>query len=168
MRTGKTAEAIDRYNQALRIKPDSAVAHYRLGNALAMTGRPADAVAHYAEALRLAPNRPAVMNALAWTLVTSHIEPPPGTPPAVQLAQEACNQTQRREPNYLDTLAAAYARDGRFKEAEIAAQEAIDLATSMNQYTLVRAIDARLHLYRAEQPYTEIAPSAGEASAPAP
>jgi protein O-mannosyl-transferase len=53
---GRAREAIARYEQALRLKPDFAPAHLNLGNALSRMGRLPEAVQHYEEALRLKPD----------------------------------------------------------------------------------------------------------------
>jgi tetratricopeptide (TPR) repeat protein len=47
-------EAMDLFNQALRIKP--AVAHYSLGNGLVRTGRTSEAIEQYKQALRVDPD----------------------------------------------------------------------------------------------------------------
>jgi tetratricopeptide (TPR) repeat protein len=47
-------EAMDLFNQALRIKP--AVAHYSLGNAFVKTGRTSEAIDEYNQALRIDPD----------------------------------------------------------------------------------------------------------------
>jgi protein O-mannosyl-transferase len=65
---GRTDEAIARYRQALRIKPDAAQPHYNLANVLANRGRLDEAVEHYTEALRLRPNDAAAHNNLANAL----------------------------------------------------------------------------------------------------
>ena len=54
--SGELAEAIEQYEQAVRIKPDYAEAHNHLGVALMMLGRNHEAVAHYQQALRINPN----------------------------------------------------------------------------------------------------------------
>jgi tetratricopeptide (TPR) repeat protein len=56
LRRGRLAEAIDRFQSALRIKPDYADAHYNLGNALARQRNLKAAIFHFSEALRLQPN----------------------------------------------------------------------------------------------------------------
>ena len=48
-------EAIQQYEQALRIKPDHAEAHNNLGNDLLTSGRVTEAVEHFQEAIRLSP-----------------------------------------------------------------------------------------------------------------
>jgi len=53
---GETEEAIQHYEQALRINPDYAGAHNNLGNALLQIGRMKDANAHFQQALRIKPD----------------------------------------------------------------------------------------------------------------
>ena len=52
---GRTAEAVSRYEEALRLRPDYPVAHDNLGNALMRLGRPDEAISHYLASLRLDP-----------------------------------------------------------------------------------------------------------------
>ena len=54
--SGKTEEAIDHCEQALRLEPDFAEAHNNLGNALWQSGKIEEAIAHYEQALRIEPN----------------------------------------------------------------------------------------------------------------
>jgi tetratricopeptide (TPR) repeat protein len=54
-RTGRVQEAIEQYEQALRIRPDYAEAHANLGNALQRVGRVQDAIGHYERAVQIAP-----------------------------------------------------------------------------------------------------------------
>jgi len=53
---GRLDEAIDQYREALRLKPDYAVAHNNLGNALVSRGSSGDALQHFREAVRLDPS----------------------------------------------------------------------------------------------------------------
>ena len=59
-------EALAQYQEALRLKPDFAEAHYNLGNALAaLPDRLPEALAHYEEALRLNPDNAQAQNNIA-------------------------------------------------------------------------------------------------------
>jgi len=62
---GRIQEAIRHYEQALRIKPDFADAHYNLGNALEKAGPVPEAIQHYKQALRIKPDFTQAQNALA-------------------------------------------------------------------------------------------------------
>ena len=63
--TGRVQEAIQHYEQALRINPDYAVAHYNLGVALEQAGRMPEAIQHYEQALRIKPDFVEAQNAVA-------------------------------------------------------------------------------------------------------
>ncbi len=65
---GKTADAIECFEAALRIKPDHANAHYNLGNALEKIGRPDDALEQYRAALEVRPQYVDAETAYAMTL----------------------------------------------------------------------------------------------------
>jgi hypothetical protein len=65
---GKLPEAVASYQQALRLRPDSAATHYSLGSALQVQGKFAEAAASYREALRLRPDYVEALNNLGNTL----------------------------------------------------------------------------------------------------
>ncbi|UCE99176.1 MAG: tetratricopeptide repeat protein [Planctomycetota bacterium] len=65
---GKLDEAIKHYTEALRIRPDFAVAHTNLGHALARQGKLEEAITHYAEALHLNPTSTEAHYYLAYVL----------------------------------------------------------------------------------------------------
>ena len=152
---GKTRDAIQLYEQALRIKPDYAHAHANLAKALLRLGQTQPAIEHYDQALRIEPSDAETQNALAWLLAT--LTPAEGGDPirAATLARQACDLTHQAEPNYLDTLAAAFAAETHFSDAVVTAQKAIDLARSAGQPKLVEEIEARLQLYREGRAYHE-------------
>ncbi|MFQ5600574.1 MAG: tetratricopeptide repeat protein [Candidatus Krumholzibacteriia bacterium] len=150
---GRLDEAVTSLSTAVRLEPGRADAHGNLGVVLAGLGRMREAVANLRKALQVRPAWPAVANILARTLAT-HADPSlGGAAEAVQLAERACSMTGYREPPYLDTLAAAYARAGRFDEAAATARRAIALATAADQAALARAIQSRLQLYQDSRPY---------------
>ena len=66
---GRLPEAIDQFEQAVRLKPDFADAHCNLGLALDQSNRSAEAVAHCQEALRLKPFYPEAHQNLGIALV---------------------------------------------------------------------------------------------------
>jgi len=53
---GKNDEALEQFNEALRLNGNDAQAHFALGSLLARMGHREEAVAHLAEALRLKPD----------------------------------------------------------------------------------------------------------------
>ncbi|MFQ5443684.1 MAG: tetratricopeptide repeat protein, partial [Nitrospinales bacterium] len=62
---GKTEQAVDQYQKALRIQPDYADAHFNLGVALAKQGFEKEALAHYMKVLELKPEYAEANNNLA-------------------------------------------------------------------------------------------------------
>ena len=66
---GRVPEAIQQYEQALRLKPDYAEAHYDLGVALRDQGKVLEAIAHYEQALRLKPDYAEAHNNLGNALL---------------------------------------------------------------------------------------------------
>ncbi len=156
-RAGKMDDAIAQYEHALQTKPNFAEAHYCLAHALEKTGVYRDVVAHYELALRFKPDYPKALNNLAWLLATR--EPAGSTDPgrAVALAERACKLSDPPVATYLDTLAAAYAAAGRFGDAVITAQKAVELARAGDEPDTVGKIESRLQLYRAGRAYRQFA-----------
>jgi hypothetical protein len=54
----------------------------------------------------------------------------------------------------MDTLAAAYARAGKFKDAAGIAQIALSLAKNQNKKELVKKISKRIETYKSGKVYT--------------
>ena len=67
-RAGKIDEAIARYSEALRLRPDFEEAHNSLGIALIRQGRQSEAIAQFAEAARLRPDYADARHNLALAL----------------------------------------------------------------------------------------------------
>lgn len=92
----------------------------------------------------------AAENAFAWILATSPIGKLHDGAGAVSLAQRAVDGTNRKNPLYLGTLAAAYAENDDFRNAIKTQVEAIALVTDENAK---QELKDRLRLYEAEKPY---------------
>jgi tetratricopeptide (TPR) repeat protein len=160
--TGQLDEAIPHFEKAIAINPSFAEARTALGCVLVETGQIAPAIAHlqkalaqWREALRLDPNYAPAMNEAAHALAASPEASDRNGAEAVKLAQRALQLTGGQDPAYLDTLAEAYAEVGRFPDAIAAAHKALDLATHQRRGDMVEALNARIKLYEAQQPYRE-------------
>jgi cytochrome c-type biogenesis protein CcmH/NrfG len=110
---------------------------------------------HFREAVRLAPDSPPALNELAWVLATSPDATLRNGPEAVPLAEHACAVTNRRNPKWLATLAAAYAEAGRFPEAISAAQEALSLARTTGDEATVERTGNLLGCFQSGRPFRE-------------
>ncbi len=164
MRGGRLAEATAEYEKTLEIAPDYAKARYNLGGALYRQGRIAEAIAQCSELVRLQPDNVMGLNQLARALATNGEASLRDGRRAVELAQRAARLTGNRDPDILDTLAAAYAEAGRFSEAVKSAEQALALATSQNNVALADALRVRIKLYRAESPYHDTQQPSGSKS----
>ena len=91
----------------------------------------------------------------AWVLATSAESARRNGARAVQLAEDACLQTQYRQPGLIATLAAAYAEAGRFDEAIGAAQTAGKMAAQAGDETLRQRCDTMLAAFWRHEPYRE-------------
>ncbi len=89
-------------------------------------------------------------NDLAWFLATCSDETMRNGSEAVTTAELAVEATGRKEANYLDTLAAAYAESGRFADAVRTQKEAIAL---LHDEAKEADFSSRLRLFEAGSPY---------------
>jgi arylsulfatase A-like enzyme/Flp pilus assembly protein TadD len=150
---GRPDEAIEHLFEAARLAPAQADVHDQLARALEERGRFREAVAVLEEAVTLLPEHAELALRLAWLLATCPDATVRDGEEAVRLAEPLCREPPHPSAAHLDTLAAAYARAGRFEEAAHTARLAVELAASQGQTELAEAIRARLTLYEAGQPF---------------
>ena len=154
-RLDRIPEALEQFQEAARLKPDFLQAQQNVVLALSRVGRIREAVQHGLDAAQRSPDQPQINRFVAWLMAT-HESADGGDPArAVELAQRACDLTNRQGVTCLDTLAAAYASAGRFDEAVATAKEAWQLAQAAGQGSLAEEIHIRLQLYRDRKPYRE-------------
>jgi len=158
VRAGQLDPAITAAREAIRINPTYAQAHNALAIALAQKGRPAEAIAAYREAMTHIPEWPPAKRRLAWLYATYPDPAFRSGQEAVRLANEASQRTGNRDAEMLDTLAAAQAEVGNFEAAVATAGRALDSARAAKNPELAYAIEKRLALYRARQPYRDEIP----------
>jgi tetratricopeptide (TPR) repeat protein len=161
MRQGRLAEAEELFRRSLKREPNNSVAGNNLATIEAMQGNYQEAVAGWSAMLANNPRDQAALNALAWALATSPEASIRDGKRAVSLAQQALDLCELREPNALDTLAAACAEAGRFPEAIRAADEAVTLARRQGNAGKEAEFRGRLELYRRGHPFRDVAPQAG-------
>jgi len=88
---GRQADAVAEFQAALRIKPDSELAHFHLGNAFQRMGRLEEAMAEYRTALRIKPDAADARYELAYALAQ--------IPGRVPEAIAECQELLRISPN---------------------------------------------------------------------
>ncbi len=154
--SGRLEEAVGHYRQALSSDPEGTETRVRLGRVLTQLGQRAAAVIEYRQALALSPSLASALLDLAWLLATSPEPALRDTAEAVALARRAASLSGvgPDHPVVLDTLAAAYASDGRFDEAIETARRAAARAGGTPGFGMRAAqIEQRVRLYLARQPY---------------
>src|SRR5436190_989755 len=152
---GRIDEAIADWEKSLLIQPNDADVHTCLGNALLRQGSLKQAIAQYETAMVLAPEDPHSRNNTARVLATSSDGSIRDGVKAIGFAQQAVALSGGKEPQFLRTLAAAYAESGRFSEAIAAAQQAAVIANMQGQQRLAKNLAKDLMFYRADLPIRE-------------
>jgi Flp pilus assembly protein TadD len=112
-----------------------------------------DALPRFREAARLEPGSVEALNGLAWLLATHPRAEMRNGAEAVRLAERACELSGGKDARFCSTLDAAYAEAGRFPDALRTAEKARDLALAAGRKELADAAEARLGLYRKQQPF---------------
>jgi tetratricopeptide (TPR) repeat protein len=152
---GRTDEAISYLNEALRTDTGKAEIYALLGEAYKKSGKYEQAIESWNRAMELEPNNVKVLNNAAWLLATAGDFNSGNAAKATGFARHACELTGYKEPIPLDTLAAAYAAEGRFDDARRTAEKALAAAKAAKQQELAQRIESRLELYRQGIPYRQ-------------
>jgi len=117
-------------------------------------GRLREGIAEYRKALALDPSHVRALVELAWLLATAPESGMRDAVEALELVRRATPLLGEEHPVLLDTLAAAYATNGRFEEALETARRAAELSRLTPGFE-ARAplIEQRLGSYLAHRPF---------------
>lgn len=139
-------------------KPDSYIGYNLLAKIAIYLGNYSQASVHFEKVLELDPDNTDAMNNTAWFFATLEGTELFAPEKAIEIARRACELTDHKQPELIDTLAAAYAAQGNFEKAIELAENALVLADSYGQKTQVQEIQEHLQLYKINQPYRESLP----------
>ncbi len=146
---GDLAKAVQNFDSGIAIKPNASGLYVYRGAALAQRGDLSAARADFDKASSLFSNKPRMFNSYGWALATSPISAYRDGPAAIEYARRACELTSWKRAFVLDTLAAAYAENGKFDEAVKWQMSAMELDDKANQ----KDYEARLAMYRRREPF---------------
>jgi Flp pilus assembly protein TadD len=152
---GRPAEALALIQQAVSLQPRAGQYRFCLAHVLMATGQADRARQVYTQARQLDSAWPSEANFLAWRLATNRDLQDRGM--ALFLAQQICEASDYGDWDYLDTLAAVYARQGDFARARELAKKAVGLISDSQHSQQSQAIAARLQQYEQGHPHdTEV------------
>ncbi len=103
-----------------------------LGLAIGGRGKWTEARKQFEQYVRLSSDQSEACNDIAWSISTNANPDCLQSKMAVEYAEKAVTETRRQKAGYLNTLAASYARDGRFKDAIRVEKEALALKDSQD------------------------------------
>jgi tetratricopeptide (TPR) repeat protein len=175
-RIGKLEEALEEFRKCVEIDPTSAKARHNLGLALIQTGRIQEGIEHCQASVDINPDYVEARNTLGMALAVSgrldeaviHLERAVSLNPgvfehqlnlgrllseqrryetAIRHLMQAVKLTGGEEPVSLESLAAAYAGVGRFRDAAETARIALDLAVRQNNEELAAELKQRISAY---------------------
>ena len=126
----------------------------QLGLAQLKSQKFSEAIESFQMALEADPTWLSAANNLAWLWATHPDEQFRQGEQAVELAQQNLERLPQR-PDFLDTLAAAYAETGDFSRAIEYAEFALQRSKALEQEEVAQRIQERLELYRQSQPYRQ-------------
>jgi spermidine synthase len=151
--------AYDEAAAALRnfqlLEPDESSGYIRMGDAFLGQGKSREALQQYQQAIALDPDSSQLLNNAAWILATHPDDSVRNPAEATRFAERAVQLTGRNNPFVLDTLAVAYASDGRFDEAISVTLRVISLAVEMTLGGLEKEARQHLERYKNREAITE-------------
>jgi len=150
--TGDYVKAVEDFNAAIRLDPQEAVAYNNRGNARYFLKLYDKALADFTEAVRLDPTDPVAYNSRAVLRATCPDEKYRDGEKAIADANKACDLTEWKDIEAVETLAAAHAENGDFTKAVEFQKKAIELADDNDDKT---DMEARLALYQEGKPYRQ-------------
>ena len=145
--------ALADFDEAIRLDPRSAMAYNNRGSAWRAKEQYDRALADFDEAIRIDPSFVNGHNRRAWLRATCPDAGFRDGKKAIEAARRACELSDWKNPDYLDTLAAAHAEAGVFDQAVRWQQEAVRRKPAADDEA--QAFRDRLALYRDKKPYRE-------------
>ena len=151
---GELEQGAARFEAASQLEPQRPEPYAQAARAWKLAGKADEAFHAYREAYRLGDHSLSCSVALGWMLAT-HPQAEERSPSQAMKIISPFTSGNNPHPMALDTLAAAYAADGKFDEAIQVAGQAKAIAQRANMETLAERIAEREKLYKTRQPFVE-------------
>ena len=137
--------------RVLQYDRDNYERHNSLAKAYFQMGRVDLAIKHLREVARLKPDFVEAVSSLAWMLATIEDKRFRNPEAAIGYAVRACELTDYKQLEALNSLAVAYGASGDIPKAIRASQKALELARAAGNNEMAQKIQARLQRYKALQ-----------------
>ena len=148
---GRLDEAIRDFTAALKVDPKYTDAMGNRAFTYKLKGEYTNAIADLEKAIELRPQTYEAVNDLAWILATTKSDAIRNPARSLELARQACEISEYKQWNTLDTLAAALAENSNFEEAKQWLATALEQAPASEKPRLQKHLD----LVMAGQPIRE-------------
>ena len=137
--------------RVLQYDRDNYEGHNSLAKAYFQLGRVDLAIKHLREVARLKPDFVEAISSLAWMLATIEDKRFRDPKAAIRYATRACELTDYKQLETLNSLTVAYGAAGDIPKAIQASQKALELARATGNNEMAQKIQARLQRYKALQ-----------------
>ena len=146
---GQYDQAISDLNQAVEINPRYIKAYNNRGVIYRLREQYDKAISDFNQAIEINPLDAEAYNNLAWLFATAKVPGFRNGKKAVELALKACELSDWKDAEYVDTLAAGYARAGDFVNAVKWQEQALEYP----KLARPSEFEERLDLYRKRKPW---------------
>ena len=164
VRLERYTEAISDYDKALELAPKSPTTLLNRAVAWYGMGEYTRAKTDFEEAIELAPTLHEAQNAYAWFLCTCESDKFRNGEKALKIAKDALELSGEQDWYVVDTLAAAYAEQGRFADARRWQLRAKELAPEADK----PKCQERFEMYENKKPYRSSVGKSSEGKEPTP
>lgn len=159
LKLDQPGNALKHLQHLVRAAPRNAHYRYYIGTAFQKAGYYPQALAAFRDAAKLNPNLLHAPNHIAWIRATHPDEGLRDGTEAVRLAEGICQRSGNRNPNWLETLSAAYAESGDFTQALETVDRALALLeqapASAEIAATVKKLNERRALFEASKPFRD-------------
>ena len=148
-REGDIEGAVHHFREAVRLRPQELQLRFNLAATLAGSGRTEAAIDELHAIMDISPPAPAVLDYLARLLIIKAQTDTGASGKAIMAAAKACRLTDYRQPEFLGTLAEAYAAAGDFARAAAVAEKGLRISSAAGNHDGEAYFQKRLNNYRA-------------------